>query len=93
MDNADIIGSIKPLIDKYKNVYGLELTGDYIKLAGLVVTSKHPSKITIADGGIDFTFEVNGKTVTRSFVLEKTDSKITAFVNDDGTRTEVEYSG
>ena len=52
---------------------------------GVLLSCMHPSKITVSDGGIDFVY--NG--VTRSFPLERSDGKITAFTNPDGTRTEV----
>ena len=93
MDNADIIGSIAPLTDEDNNRYGLELSGDYIKLSGLVITTVHPSRISIASGNIDLTYTVGDKEKTRSYALERSDGKIVAFTNPDGTRTEVLHNG
>ena len=49
----------------------------------------HPSSITTSDSSIDFTYG----DVTRSYALERSDGKITAFTNPDGTRTEVLHNG
>lgn len=93
MDNDDMIGSIAPLTDDDNNRYGLELLGDYLKMSGLVFTTVHPSQISIADSGIDFVYKIGDKKITRSYALERTDGKITAFTNPDGTRTEVLHNG
>lgn len=93
MDNADMIGSIEPLTDEENDEYGLELSGDYLKMSGLVISAVHPSSISVSDGSIDFSHTVGGKNVTRSFALERSDGKITAFTNPDGTRTEVLHNG
>lgn len=60
---------------------------------GVLLSALHPSSITISDGSIDFSYTVGGKNVTRSFALERSDGKITAFTNPDGTRTEVLHNG
>lgn len=52
---------------------------------GVMLSGLHPSRITVSNGAIDFVY--NG--VTRSFSLERSDGKIVAFTNPDGTRTEV----
>lgn len=52
---------------------------------GVLLSCMHPSRITVSNGAIDFVY--NG--VTRSFSLERSDGKIVAFTNPDGTRTEV----
>ena len=85
----DIIGSIEPLVDEINDTFGLELTGDYLKMSGLVITTKHPSKISISEGSIDFSHTVSGKDVVLSFSLERSGGKIVAFTNPDGFRTEV----
>lgn len=60
---------------------------------GTICCGLHPSSITVSDGSIDFSYTVGGKNVTRSYALERSDGKITAFTNPDGTRTEVVHSG
>ena len=52
---------------------------------GVLLSEKHPQKITISNGTIAFSFDK----VTRSFSLERSGGKIVAFTNPDGTRTEV----
>lgn len=89
----DKIGSIEPFIDKKNNRYGLEFSGDYLKMSGLVISSKHPSRISISDSSIDFLHSISGKDVTLTYSLERSDGKITAFTNPDGTRTEVFHNG
>lgn len=93
MDNADMIGSIAPLTDDDNNIYGLELSGDYLKMSGLVFTTKHPSQISIAESSMDFAYTIGDNGVTRSYALERSDGKITAFTNPDGARTEVLRNG
>lgn len=56
---------------------------------GALICGLHPSKISVSDGAIDFTYG----DVTRSYALERSGGKITAFTNPDGTRTEVLHSG
>ena len=51
----------------------------------VLLSCMHPSRITVSDGTIDFVY---GSAV-RSFSLERSGGKITAFTNPDGTRTEV----
>lgn len=85
------IGEIAPLCSG--NMCGMELSGDYLKMSGLAFTTVHPSSITVSDGAIDFSYTVGGKTVVRSYALERSDGKITAFTNPDGTRTEVVRNG
>ena len=60
---------------------------------GVLLSGLHPSKISVSDGAIDFTYTVGENEVTRSFALERSDGKITAFTNPDGTRTEVLHNG
>ena len=60
---------------------------------GVLLSGLHPSKINVSDGAIDFTYLVEDKEVKRSYALERSDGKITAFTNPDGTRTEVLRNG
>lgn len=60
---------------------------------GVLLSGMHPSKITVTTGAIDFSYTVGNKEFVRSFALERTDGKITAFTNPDGTRTEVLHNG
>lgn len=85
----DKIGSIEPLTDKINDRFGLELTGDYLKMSGLIISTVHPSRISISEGSMVFSHTVSGKDVTLSFALERSGGKIVAFTNPDGTRTEV----
>lgn len=60
---------------------------------GVLLSGMHPSKITVTTGAIDFSYTVGNKEFVRSYALERTDGKITAFTNPDGTRTEVQRNG
>ena len=60
---------------------------------GAICCGLHPSKISVSDGTIDFTYIIDDNEQTRSFALERSDGKITAFTNPDGTRTEVLHNG
>ena len=60
---------------------------------GVLLSGMHPSKITVTTGAIDFSYTVGNKEFVRSYALERTDGKITAFTNPDGTRTEVLRNG
>ena len=60
---------------------------------GVLLSCMHPSKITVSDGAIDFAYTVGGKEAVRSYSLERSDGKIVAFTNPDGTRTEVLRNG
>ena len=60
---------------------------------GAICCGLHPSKISVSDGAIDFTYTVEDKEVKRSYALERSDGKIVAFTNPDGTRTEVQRNG
>ena len=60
---------------------------------GVLLSGLHPSKISVSDGAIDFTYTVGGKEAVRSYALERDGKRITAFTNPDGTRTEVLHSG
>ena len=60
---------------------------------GALICGLHPSKISVSDGAIDFTYTVGENAVTRSYALERSNGKIVAFTNPDGTRTEVLHSG
>ena len=55
------------------------------RFVGALICGLHPSRITVSDGSIGFTY---GSAV-RSFSLERSGGKIVAFTNPDGTRTEV----
>ena len=86
------IGEIVPLNNG--DVRGMELSGDYLKMSGLVVTTVHPDSIDISDNSIDFTYTVGDSQITRSYSLETNgDGEITAFTNPDGTRTKVRRNG
>ena len=52
---------------------------------GVLLSGLHPSKISVSDGEIGFTYG----NAARSFALERSGGKIVAFTNPDGTRTEV----
>lgn len=59
-----------------------------------LVSSLHPSTISISESSIDFTYTVGGQAVSRSYGLTRNGSKrITAFTNPDGTVTEVVRNG
>lgn len=60
---------------------------------GVLLSGLHPSKISVSNGAIDFTYTVGEKEAVRSYSLERSDGKITAFTNPDGTRTEVLHNG
>ena len=60
---------------------------------GAICCGLHPSKISVSDGAIDFAYTVGGKEDVRSYSLERSDGKIAAFTNPDGTRTEVLHNG
>lgn len=85
------IGGIVPL--NSGNLRGMELFGDYLKMSGLVVTAVHPDRIEISGNAIAFSYTVGENAVTRSYALERDGKRITAFINPDGTRTEVLHSG
>lgn len=70
----------KFLLKQLSDIRGMFFLDGAALLSGL-----HPSKISVSDGEIDFTYG----NATRSFALERSDGKITAFTNPDGTRTEV----
>lgn len=63
------------------------------KFDGVILSGKHPVKITAAEGAISFTFVDGDKELVRSFPLERSDGKIVAFTNPDGFRTEVLHNG
>ena len=76
--------------------YGFEQVDDIrgmFRFVGALVCGLHPSKISVSDGAVDFTYTVENNEVTRSYALERSDGKITAFTNPDGTRTEVLRNG
>ena len=60
---------------------------------GAICCGLHPSSIAISDGALDLSYTVGANTVVRSYALERSDGKITAFTNPDGTRTEVLHNG
>ena len=63
------------------------------RFVGALVCGLHPTKINVSDGAIDFAYTVGGKEAVRSYSLERSDGKIVAFTNPDGTRTEVLRNG
>ena len=63
------------------------------KFDGVLLSGLHPSKISVSDGAIDFTYTVGEKEAVRSYSLERSDGKIVAFTSPDGTRTEVLRNG
>ena len=80
MDWSWLVGMIKK--------FGFEQVDDIrgmFRFVGALISGLHPSKITVSDGEIGFTY---GPAV-RSFPLERSGGKIAAFTNPDGTRTEV----
>ena len=60
---------------------------------GVLLSGLHPSKISVSNGAIDFTYTVGEKEAVRSYALERDGKRITAFTNPDGTRTEVLHNG
>ena len=60
---------------------------------GAICCGLRPSKGSVSDGAIDFAYTVGGKEAVRSYSLERSDGKIVAFTNPDGTRTEVLRNG
>lgn len=69
---------------------GWRCEADFLEVSGFLITEKHPSKISVSDNSIDFSYTVGDDTVTRSYALERDSSgRITAFVHPDGARTEV----
>ena len=60
---------------------------------GVLLSGLHPAKIAVTSGALDFTYTVNNKECVRSFPLERSDGKIVACTNPDGTRTEVLRNG
>lgn len=69
---------------------GWRCESDFLEVSGFLITEKHPDKITVSDGAINFDYTVGDESKTRSYALERDSSgKITAFVHPDGTRTEV----
>ena len=80
MDWSWLVGMIKKYgIKQVDNIQGM------FRFVGVLINGLHPSRITVSDGAIDFTY---GSAV-RSFALERSDGKIVAFTNPDGFRTEV----
>ena len=60
---------------------------------GVLLSGLHPTKITVTSEALDFSYTVNNKEFVRSYSLERSDGKIVAFTNPDGTRTEVLRNG
>ena len=84
MDWSWLVGMIKKYgIKQVDNIQGM------FRFVGSLICGLHPSKISVSDGAIDFTYG----NVTRSYALERSDGKIVAFTNPDGTRTEVVRNG
>ena len=65
----------------------------FFEFGGVLLSGLHPSRITVSNVSIDFAYTVESKSVVRSYALERSDGKITAFTNPDGTRTEVLRNG
>ena len=84
MDWSWSVGMIKKFgFKQLSDIAGL------FKFDGAIFSGKHPVKITAAEGAMSFTFVDGDKEFVRTFALERSDGKITAFTNPDGTRTEV----
>lgn len=93
MDENNLIGTMEPLADDVNNMFGWHISGEYLKLTGLVVTDTHPASIAITDTSITFDYTVGGQAVSRAYALTKADGRITLFTNPDGTATEVVRDG
>ena len=93
MDENNLIGTMEPLADSANNMFGWHISGEWLKLTGLVVTDTHPTLITVTDTVIKFDYTVGGQKVSRAYALTKADGKITSFTNPDGTATEVLRDG
>ena len=93
MDYNNLIGTMEPLADDVNNMFGWHISGEWLKLTGLVVTDTHPTSITVTDTSITFDYTVGGKPVSRAYALTKADGKITSFTNPDGSVTEVLRDG
>lgn len=63
------------------------------KFDGVLLSGRHPAKITVSTGTLDFSFVDGDKEFVRTFAVEKAGGKIVAFTNPDGTRTEVVHNG
>ena len=69
---------------------GWRCESDFLEVSGFLITEKHPDKITVSDGAINFDYTVGDEVKSRSYALERdSNGRITAFVHPDGTRTEV----
>ena len=76
--------------------FGFKQLADIIgmfRFDGALICGLHPSKISVSDGSIDFTYTVGEKEAVRSYSLERSNGKIVAFTNPDGARTEVLHNG
>ena len=88
MDWSWLVGMIKKFgFKQLSNISGI------FQFDGVLLSGRHPTKITISTGALDFTFVDGDKEFVRSFPLERSDGKIVAFTNPDGTRTEVLRNG
>lgn len=84
MDWSWLAGMIKKFgFEQLSNIAGI------FKFDGVLLSGRHPAKITISAGALDFTFVDGDKEFVRSFPLERSGGKIVAFTNPDGARTEV----
>ena len=68
------------------------IDGMYV-FEGAIVCGLHPSKISVSDSSIDFTYTVGSKTVVRSYGLTRSDGKITSVLFPDGHSLEVLRNG
>ena len=83
-------GSFGPINEPDSKMSGWRCEADFLEVSGFLITERHPNKISVSDGAIDFDYKVDDDTITRSYALERDSSgRITAFVHPDGARTEV----
>ena len=76
--------------------FGFEQVDDIrgmFRFVGALVCGLHPSKISVSDGAIDFTYTVGNETVVRSYGLTRSDGKITSVLFPDGHSLEVLRNG
>lgn len=76
--------------------YGFKQIADILgmfRFDGALVCGLHPSKISVSDSSIDFTYTVGNETVVRSYGLTRSDGKITSVLFPDGHSLEVLRNG
>lgn len=89
--NRAKLGEIAPL--NSSDMQGWEMSGDFLRMNGLVVAAVHPSQITVSETGVKFDYNIGGKAVSRSYTLTKSDGKITSVTAPDGASAEVVHNG